>query len=246
MGEDQQNPEDQIRVLILDEAGSIVRTLYQKPRAGVNRLAWGLDRNRPRYPNQPKPEKPAPPRGGVEVIPGAYTVRVSYQDWSSEAKVQVHKDPLIGISQEEMADKAELFQRHYENVAKVTTMMDKLRSTEASLDFVEGKLKDQGDYEQLQEQFKSVRDQLKSFKERVLSKEAQGIYRDPEALLSQLRQTEYLLDNPLVAPSENQVLQLMQTERACRQAIAAFNDFVESDLAALRKAVEARQVKMLD
>ncbi len=171
---------------------------------------------------------------------------MSYQDWSSEAKVQVHKDPLIGISQEEMADKAELFRRHYENVAKVTTMMDKLRSTEASLDFVEGKLKDQGDYEQLQEQFKSVRDQLKSFKERVFSKEAQGIYRDPEALLSQLRQTEYLFDSPLVAPSENQVLRLMQTEQACRDTIAAFNDFVESDLAGLRKAVEARQVKMLD
>ena len=79
-----------------------------------------------------------------------------------------------------------------------------------------------------------------------MSKEVQGIYRDPDAVISMLRKTEYLLNGILVAPSENQVLQLLHTEKTIEEMRNAFRQFTDSKLATLRSHIAEKNVELIN
>jgi hypothetical protein len=84
-------PKAQIEVA--DASGKTIRHWKTPVKLGINRVAWGLERDDwkepPPGPDQPPQEDPA----GPEVPPGAYTVTVKFRGHEGRSTVQVLADP---------------------------------------------------------------------------------------------------------------------------------------------------------
>ena len=84
-------PKAQIEVA--DASGKTIRHFKTPVKLGINRVAWGLERDDwkepPPGPDQPAQEDPA----GPEVPPGTYTVTVKFRGHEARSSVQVLADP---------------------------------------------------------------------------------------------------------------------------------------------------------
>jgi photosystem II stability/assembly factor-like uncharacterized protein len=82
------------KIEILDASGKVIRTLRQPAVQGVNRAAWNLRRDA--YKRIPrKNANPFFEPSGPDVLPGTYTVRVSYKDQKAEGTIKVGSDPRM-------------------------------------------------------------------------------------------------------------------------------------------------------
>lgn len=89
--------EPRFKLEILDGGGEVIRTLKQAPtEAGLNRVAWDLREEavRPRRERQQRREFFGP-RGGVSVVPGTYTARLTLDGEVHETPIVVRVDPLV-------------------------------------------------------------------------------------------------------------------------------------------------------
>jgi photosystem II stability/assembly factor-like uncharacterized protein len=96
---------DEVKVVVKDASGEVVRTLTGPKEAGVNRLNWDLRHEAP-IPREPGEGGGGgffgPPRGPW-VRPGDYTVTVSLGSASVSKTVQVLEDPRVTISEADRA-----------------------------------------------------------------------------------------------------------------------------------------------
>jgi photosystem II stability/assembly factor-like uncharacterized protein len=81
------------QVEVADASGKTIRHFKTPVKLGINRVAWGLERDDwkepPPGPDQPPQEDPA----GPEVPPGTYTVTVKFRGHEARSTVQVLADP---------------------------------------------------------------------------------------------------------------------------------------------------------
>ena len=126
-----------VRIEIL-EGDSVIRTLRGPAKAGVNRIAWALER---RGIPQPGAAPDAPEPGGPEVLPGRYGVRVRLGDDVSEGSVEVLQDPRTSRNVVAMRQNLELVTRGQRTVAELRRAADRLQRTEAALALYEKELK---------------------------------------------------------------------------------------------------------
>ena len=83
---------------VRDASGAVVRTFEAPVTLGVNRIAWDLRRNPFRRPPS-EGEGSFFRGGGVEVLPGTYTVKVSYGGAEATQSVRVLADPRFDVAQ---------------------------------------------------------------------------------------------------------------------------------------------------
>lgn len=81
------------------DGSRLIRTLkYKTPeKAGFHRIYWGMNEKGPDRPAR-KISKNKRERGGVEVKPGTYKVKVSYGDAADSTMVTVKTDPRLDVS----------------------------------------------------------------------------------------------------------------------------------------------------
>ncbi len=91
--------EPKAKVEVRDASGQVIRTFEAPVALGVNRIAWDLRRDPFRRPPG-EDEAPFFRRGGVEVLPGTYTVKVSYGGAEASQPVRVLADPRYDIPRE--------------------------------------------------------------------------------------------------------------------------------------------------
>jgi photosystem II stability/assembly factor-like uncharacterized protein len=239
--------DQQVKIAIKDANGKTVRHLYQKPKGGVNRLNWELDRDAVRSPNRALTSSNRAPRGGYEVVPGTYTVEVSYKDQKSSGKVVVHPDPLLKITKEEMQGTDALIARLYKATEQVTAVMDQIRATEVSIKFIEDKMKMSGDgHDKLEKTAKSVKKEIKAFKEKIFGKEVQGIYSDPMAVTSMIGAANRLIPGIQVPPSQNRKVAIRLAEEAVAGLEKDFEQFKNTSLKELKSVLKNSGMSLID
>ena len=234
-------------VEIQNEAGNVIRNLRIKAKAGINRFNWNLSRNAERLPNQPKPKNNAIPKDGKFVPPGIYKIVIKDQSTTARGEVVVKIDPLLEITSQAIAEKEQMIQEHYKAIQLVTGVMDDIRTLEEDLELIQKKFwrLQEGKKNDLLSQVKPLKKELQSFKEKIVGKEVQGIYRRPETISTQLYQTNYLLDEIWVAPSKNQKIQLQHSSTACEGLVREFTYFREK-LLPFRKALSDNNILWLE
>jgi photosystem II stability/assembly factor-like uncharacterized protein len=90
-------PEDKLAIEVLDAQGKKIATVGDLPRIkGIHRVAWNLqvDGAPARKPPSPEDAAKKQPNGG-EVLPGAYTVRLSLNNATQQQPVAVKLDPTL-------------------------------------------------------------------------------------------------------------------------------------------------------
>ncbi len=190
---------DEVKIEILQD-GEVIRTLKGPAKAGLNRTTWGLDRKGMRFPSRSKPRPDAEEPGGIPVLPGEYTVRVSFGDHQDQQTVSVLWDPRLDDSPEALEARNRFFDEYKAEVEKATQLTDRLRESKERLERVEKLLADKkkemeeaageseeepsDPYQALRDAAKEAREAWKKLDEQIFSKEVQGIRRDPEVLTS--------------------------------------------------------------
>ena len=131
--EDDGAEQDRLRIEILGASGETIRTLDGESLGtgkGLNRVAWDLAMDGPRQRTDEKPEANEfrdPPRGPW-VLPGTYTVRLTVDEETLEAPVEVEVDPSIDVGLEELRQQFLVVKGLQD---KVSVLNDGLRSIDA-------------------------------------------------------------------------------------------------------------------
>ena len=228
----------QVKIEIFTAESQKVKTIYQKPENGFNRVNWDLTRDGLRMPMVPKPTVAKASGRGIAVSPGLYEAKISYNGKEAFTIVNVVIDPRLEVKEELILRKENMIQRHLELVSKATEMADQIRDLEKSLKFVGTKMNDL-ENDELKEKMKSVKENLQSLKEDLLGKEKQGIYRDPAVVVSALFQTQFLLADILNPPSANQENQMKIEKEIVDGFVKRFEAFMDGEVKELKGMVEA-------
>lgn len=84
-----------VKVVVLDEGGDTVRNFSFKPKEGINRFYWRLDRNGVRGPSRFRAKEDRDPPPGRWVLPGDYTLVTDLNGEKDTTYVTVLRDPRV-------------------------------------------------------------------------------------------------------------------------------------------------------
>jgi hypothetical protein len=136
-----------VKIQVLDGGGKVVRELNQVPKEkGFNRATWDLRYTGPKLRRQPPPDAPpffANPIG-PQVLPGAYTIKLTVGDKSFEKRVEVKMDPTVTVSASDI-------QTAHDMTIKLRDMQSTTNETLRTLDSLK---------EQIEQIEKTVKDRM--------------------------------------------------------------------------------------
>jgi len=206
-----------VKIEVINKAGETVRHLYEKPKKGLQRMVWDLERDGVRSPARPKPEEARPPRGGAPVLPGDYTVRISYNGQSMQEAVTVHADPYLPVDMAAAKKTDQMITELYEVTEQATQVMDGVRYYQQQIDILHDLMK-MTQHDNVEEQADKVEEALTELRHFMLGKNKQGIYRSPYTVTAKLGQAAYQIRSPQLPAGANRETLLKQAAQAVREA----------------------------
>lgn len=233
---------NKVRVEILDAAGNVTRTFSTKAKnKGINRVQWDLRAKGVRFPGSKKPKAGADEPSGLNVLPGTYTVRLTYQEQTAETTINVILDPRLNISMEALTAKRSVLEQNQQNIAKATEAVDRIDESKKSIKVLEDRFQDSEEeaVKALLEEAKKIKSDLDSLREMFVGPEdIQGIIRESEVVSGKLGYAAYVLGNDWEAPNDDQMLIYNAGEQKLHEALQAVNYFYQNNWVNFRQSVE--------
>jgi photosystem II stability/assembly factor-like uncharacterized protein len=140
-------PDDKtkLKIQILDSAGKTVSEIENVAKErGLNRVSWNLRYGGPTVRRPPTDEEvqfTGGPRG-PQVLPGAYTVRLSVGEKSYERKVEVRLDPTVSVSAADLKEALDMELRLRDMQTATNNALHTLDSLKSQIEFVDRTVKD--------------------------------------------------------------------------------------------------------
>lgn len=251
--EDKEVNADSVITHIKNEQGEVIRTYRMRaPKEnGVHRMYWDLREKGGRYPGQPKARPTQSDRGGMNAMPGTYTVEVHYAGQQASTEVVVHADPRfpdfnwdIVRKQREMSEQLMAIA---EQAAQATDVIRDAESvTKGVMDLAKGSKHAMAD--SLMKQTKAMNKQIAEVKAFFLGKEddRQGIVRstDPNVSTRLREASRYLERWHMPGSYEQSLINIAQSE--VEKGWDMLNDFVEGEWAAYKALVTENPITPFD
>ena len=217
---------DTINVTIRNSRGQVVRSLKTEVASrGIHRLHWDLSRNAPRKPNIEKPDSTVY-YAGIKVRPGEYQVNFRSGQLMNSTAVYVLPDPRLSLTGLDFARKDTLIAEYYRLVSLMTQIGDEIRGMESDVEWLESRAEEQG-ISLDDERYKTFKSGLENMKAKLLGKDAQGIYRQPDVIIRILSDLGRSMD--ILHPvSQNQLVKLEYAKNACASFSLDWDEFVLS------------------
>jgi hypothetical protein len=248
------------KIEVLDGSGAVIRTIDAPVKQGINRAAWDLRSDPPkRIPRKNEDEAFAEFRGtrGPDVLPGTYTVRVSWGGKTAEGKVQVLGDPRFNIPSEQREAKIAAIRRAGQLMGVVADGVERIQRTRGDVEAISAQLRK--DQEAAKKQGaaddparKAVLDagrdllrKLRDFELRFWQTEnAKGLEEDND-LEQRVSNLARSLGSSWDAPTPAQLAYLDRVEKEERQTVDDLNRFFAEDVAAFRTKVQETKYQLL-
>ncbi|MEM6803807.1 MAG: hypothetical protein AAF696_20545, partial [Bacteroidota bacterium] len=241
---------DSVKIHIYDAAGSLVNTLRALPDTGVNRVYWGMDKKGPKFPSR----RPARPggfsfnRGGGPVMPGTYKVVMSFRESIDSTEVELIMDPRSSASEKENLKSLIALQEEGASYIKsLNTSVEGLKDAKASLKQIKALMPKKDHltdaHKAVNTKAKEISKEIDKLLDEVFGPEGkQGIYRDPNTVLSTASTPGRYLRSTHSAGGGNAKIALAQA----KSAVAAFkekaNTFMEESWKPFKEEVKALQL----
>jgi photosystem II stability/assembly factor-like uncharacterized protein len=244
----------QAKIEILDAGGEVIRTFEVDARLGVNRAAWDLRRDEFKRPPTEEESEWWRPRG-PEVLPGAYTVRVSYGGHSAEAPVRVLPDPRIERPEAARRANAEAQMRAGALQEAMTAAVVRLLETRADVKTVLGKLdrekkdrkaeEESGPVRDLRDAARDLQKGLDRLERRLrVPEDTKGIVAETD-LESDIRYAARSLSSSWDAPTPAQLVYLDNAEQELRAVLADLDRFYAEQVGPFRQKVQDAGIGLL-
>ncbi len=242
---------DQVQIEILNAAGEVIRTLKGPAKAGINRVYWEMRQKGIRFNFNPfssgqEDDADRAEPAGATVLPGTYTARITYGEYSDETTINVKMDPRVEASLADL-EARQMMYNDWEQDAKVFVQaVDQIKDARASIKAVESRMKgmDGEAVDALKEQGKALGEQLDALGEQLAGKTVQGIRRDPGTVLSKLFTARGYITSGFDAPGESADIAFVQSKEAMTAALNEVNSFFAGDWAAYQEAVQNAEVSL--
>ena len=180
---------DSIMFQFFDE-DRLIRTIKNKTpeKAGFYRLYWPMDEKGPDRPSR-KISKNKNERGGTDVKPGTYKIKVSFGEMTDETMIQVKSDPRLDVSLSSINEVYETSKKLEALTQSAAAAVKQLVESKDVANKYQKELKDL-DKDKYKEQIKASKEIVKQIDSVValyLGKEdkRQGITRNPEITVMQ-------------------------------------------------------------
>ena len=233
------------KIEIIDGSGTVIRTLTVVPKTGINRTYWGLDKKGFRWPNQSAPRPGSPERGGGGyAVPGAYTLKFTYQDATDSTLLTVKSDPRLEIDADAILKNQEILKPILKKVDLLAEAYDRIKESKeamATIKKITPKKKDDK-LKNLRDVTKEVEAAMKTMTADMLEKEnVQGIFRNPDIVTTKIRGIRSAIYSmePL---NDTELLSLKQAEEVIDNTLEKVNKFYEEEWPKYRTAVEDAEI----
>ncbi len=237
---------DSVKVEVLDANRTIIRTFKTAAKAGINRFQWDLDQKSVRFPAVPKPKADAPERGGLGILPGTYTVRISYDGAKDSTTVNVKADPRSPVTDAERKARFEMVQRLMKPMEVITQACDQLRAVNEQVDLVNKQLADREDEKakNVKKLGKETQDKAKKLLYTIIAEpDIQGILRKPDIVTAVVGSALNYLGEAQGMPGPTEQLVFQQATDAMKKALIPINAFFEKEWTAYRRAATEAEPK---
>lgn len=222
----------------------LIRTLKEKvpEKNGFHRMYWGLDEKGPDRPSRTLRENNRE-FGGIDVLPGTYTLKLTFGGLTEETTIKVEADPRLGQSIASLEDK---YKAGKEIEGYVQTAADAVKQLVESKNLASGYEKDLKnlDKEKFKDPIKASEEIVKKIDtllELYLGKDdkRQGIVRSPKPNVSTRLNTAlgYVSSRPNGLTSTEKQL-VAQAKEELEKALAKTNDFFNTEWKTYRETVE--------
>jgi photosystem II stability/assembly factor-like uncharacterized protein len=249
-GEEEKKPKASIT--ILDAAGEKVRSFQVEVYQGVNRAVWDLTRDPFRRPPRDEEEEFWEERGGPEVPPGTYTVKVRFGDQEAQGTVEVLPDPRYAVSPDDLAAKWQAILTAGKLQEAATDAIGALVELKGDLETVRKKLRQGKSGDEQASQDGELAKKLERLAKRAAELEkllwvppdTKGIVRFEDAL-STIRQAGMGLASSWDKPTPAQLATLEAGRKALAKALAELEAFYQKEVAPLREELSKAGIGML-
>ena len=223
----------------------LIRTLKQKaPKEnGIHHWRWYMTEKGVQYPSK-KINKSTREPSGVRVLPGSYSLVLSYGDLNSEQPIKVEHDPRIDFNlddKKEIYSAAKTLETYLEAAAKASQQL--AQNKQIANEILESlKNKDEEGFEQEIDYTDEVIEKMDNLFELFFGKEdeRQGITSDPVvSVLERLGTASYYVNTRQNGLTNTEHTLIKNAKSALQNALQKVNAFFENDWSAYQSAVES-------
>jgi photosystem II stability/assembly factor-like uncharacterized protein len=234
-----------VKIEILDDNGTVIKSFNQTSKEGINRFQWRLDANAPTSSTAPNRGRPS---RGIDVLPGSYTIRVSFKGEQSEATINVFPDPRIEVDREAMLAKKQFMEKHNALVAKVSKMTSDLRKAKELVKSVNKRIKEE-EKSVSAPVIKRGKELTKAIDEIYYQINAkpitQGIYRDQTILSAEVRVLSFMMQSVQLPITKNQEVAMAYIEPRVNEMESKVNTLLSNNLENYRKYINDLGLKLI-
>lgn len=250
---------------VSDASGAVIRTWEEDVHLGLNRTAWNLRRDAFRGPREEEEEESEFRPSGIPVLPGTYTVKLTFGGEEASRAVEVQPDPReqatpedrgskyetllrAGALRESLADAITLIHRVRRDIDATVTRIErreKAAQAEAKVPREAGASPGAGT-DELRTRAEDIRDRLKEIEERIrVPEDAKGIVYSDDRVWNMAGYALGSLQSSWDAPTEAQLTYLDRAEQAARAVLSDLNEVITSELAPFRQAARQAGLELL-
>ncbi|NNF33965.1 MAG: hypothetical protein HKN68_07645, partial [Saprospiraceae bacterium] len=233
-------PKDSVLVEFINAEGEVVREVKTIAKPGLNRMSWDLKTEGGKMPGPPDPFAMFA-LGGNPVLPGTYTVRMTIGGVSQEQSLDVHADPDMPISMQEMKVNLERRSDFLDKTKQLTDMFNKVDGIMKNIAKIKPLV---ADHEELKMELDSLEKQATMIKFSIVPKPSKGIVGDTPDLKTQLMSIGMYYFSPMVEPDGNSVILMKKIDGMMIEMDGKVTAFEEEQVKPFKEKVNAANLTL--
>ena len=241
--------EVELKVYVKNSEGDTIRTIKRKVNRGYDSFGWFLDEDGVRYPSKRKVKKDDDAPGGLDVMPGKYTVIVVNGDHTDSTMVEVDLDPRSELGVLDFEAKLNAQKDFMSTVTMATDAFDRIQKMKNSTSKVKDMMANQPDSikTEVDSLSKIINMELDSLEGVYMMKSGlKGIQRNPDLLNGNLRSASSYLRSSWGKPGGNTDTAIEYARQKTVSVANHVNTFMDEKWKPYEARIKAIQLKIFE
>jgi photosystem II stability/assembly factor-like uncharacterized protein len=230
-----------VKITVEDSEGKTVNTLDGTENKGINRVYWDLREQDPER-DEAREFRRFGMRGGLEVLPGEYTVKIKYDDQEVSQSLIVKSDPRLDVDLEVLKANYEMGKKAQQLSTAITDAGKQLEETKKAVKTVmeTARAKDTPKAEELMKAARDLEAKLKELSEALNpTPPKQGIADRSAGLRSQVRRAMMMITRAGIEPiSQAAKVKYDKVKVKADAFLKKFNEVYQTDVENFKKLLE--------
>lgn len=240
-----EKPKGDVKIVITDSAGKVVRELKGEKEPGIHRLSWDL-----RYPPPAVAETGAAGRFAAPVapfvLPGEYMVKLAVDGIEMAKTLRVEGDPRIDVSLAERKAQHDALMRLYRLTPVLTQIQSTLDALQKQFQEAEGMVKKTpGAPASLQEAIKAGLKEIEGIRREFAGDPSAGFQAMMTSVRGRLLFVGRSISGYTGAPSERQIKEITVNEQKLMAIVDRINKMIDEDMPRLNKLMHESNIPHL-